>query len=1006
MAEHLLMMEMNSDTQSKLFDFEEDLDPDKHVFNLSSIPCNYYSEDEFNLNIDTENNFTLIHFNCRSLYANLNKIVDFLNVLKFQFDVIAFSETWLNSGKDVDLGINGYKLYHVNRIGKRGGGVALYIKESYICKIVESMSIAVEGLLECVAVEIELEMNRNITIACVYRAQGSNIETFTEKLNELADRTIQNKTILLCGDFNINLMNPQGLSSIQEFLNEMYSRCMFPVISQPTRVTSTCATIIDNIFSNDISNTLYSGILTCDITDHLPVFVVYRAIPINNNKNTQKFRYTRTRTEREIDLFRNDLIEQDWGKVYVADVNDAYEEFLDTYVKLYNVHCPVKRCKINKFEKKPWITKGLQRACKKKNKLYRDYVKYQTKDHEIKYKKYKNKLTTILRKAEKDYYYKELNDNKNNMKDTWKTLNNLMKSNSQCKNAAEYFTHNNKIIKNQMEIADEFNSYFVNVGPNIAKKCENSNHKDTNINSMSRGSRILKSMFLSEITEYDILDIVRKCKNKTSTDCDGIDMYIVKKTIDCILKPLTYIINLSFSSGVFPQKMKTAKIIPIFKNGDMHVFNNYRPISILSQFSKIIEKWFTCKLDNFLEKNNLLFEYQYGFRSNRSTSTALIHFTDEVLAAMDKKHYMVSVFLDLQKAFDTVNHELLLLKLLDYGIRGHAFKWLESYLNDRQQYVQFNKNNSKCETVVCGIPQGSVIGPKLFIIFINDLYEATKELNLLLFADDTTVYKSGSDLGTLINCASTGMTSLKSWFDKNKLLLNWDKTKFMIFGNRKNNDNFNIIIEDVNIERVTEITFLGVMLDSKMSWKPHVEYIQNKVSKCIGILHKVKYVLNEVSLLLLYSSLIVPYLTYCMEVWGSACNKTIERLCLLQKKAIRIINHKGPRDHTNDLFVKLKQLKFKDLVQLKIVLIMWKIKNKLVPEHIYNKFTLIIDDKSRRRGNFCVPYARTSLKQRGFLVTGVRIWNSLENILKLSKTINQLKNNFKEMFVEKYKSTI
>uniref|UniRef100_A0A8C6TYG5 Reverse transcriptase domain-containing protein n=1 Tax=Neogobius melanostomus TaxID=47308 RepID=A0A8C6TYG5_9GOBI len=284
-------------------------------------------------------------------------------------------------------------------------------------------------------------------------------------------------------------------------------------------------------------------------------------------------------------------------------------------------------------------------------------------------------------------------------------------------------------------------------------------------------------------------------------------MFIVKKTVDCILKPLSYIFNLSFISGVFPQKMKTAKIIPIFKNGDKHMFNNYRPISILSQFSKNIEKWFTIKLDSFLEEKNILFDYQYGFRSNRSTSAALIHFTEEVLAAIDHSQYMVSVFLDLKKAFDSVNHELLS-KLQDYGIRGHVFKWLESYLQNRQQYVQFDQLNSKHETVVCGIPQGSIIGPKLFILFINDIYEATKRMGFLLFADDTTVYKSGSDLDTLLSCVSTEMANLKKWFDQNKLLLNWEKNKYMIFGTRKIEGNINITIDNSRIERVTKITFL------------------------------------------------------------------------------------------------------------------------------------------------------------------------------------------------------
>lgn len=238
--------------------------------------------------------------------------------------------------------------------------------------------------------------------------------------------------------------------------------------------------------------------------------------------------------------------------------------------------------------------------------------------------------------------------------------------------------------------------------------------------------------------------------------------------------------------------------------------------------------------------------------------------------------------------------------------------------------------------------------------------------------------------------------------DKNKLLLNWEKTKYMIFSTRKISENINIYVEDVRIIRVAEIKFLGVMLDTKLTWKPHLEYIQTKVSKCIGILNRVKYLLKEASLLMLYTSLIMPYLTYCCEVWGTAYSSVTERLYLLQKKAIRIISHKGKREHTNPLFIKLKIMKLKDLIDFKIIPTMWRIKNKLLPEHICNKLTLITDPKSRRKGNFCVVYARTGMRRRGVLFSGVSLWNSLDKTLKFSKTINQLKNMFKKTTFVKY----
>lgn len=222
------------------------------------------------------------------------------------------------------------------------------------------------------------------------------------------------------------------------------------------------------------------------------------------------------------------------------------------------------------------------------------------------------------------------------------------------------------------------------------------------------GSKVLQSMYLGGVSENEIISIITKTKSKTSTDSDGIDMCIVKKTIDCIIKPLSYIFNLSLSTGVFPERMKTAKVIPLFKSDDRHEFNNYRPVSMLSQFSKVLEKLFVQKLDIFLEKNHLLSESQYGFRTNRSTAMALMKITEEITTALDNKKYTVGVFIDLKKAFDTINHEILISKLHNYGLRGIALDWLSSYLQNIKQYVQLEGYKSECMRTVCGVPQGSV----------------------------------------------------------------------------------------------------------------------------------------------------------------------------------------------------------------------------------------------------------------------------------------------------------
>ena len=482
-------------------------------------------------------------------------------------------------------------------------------------------------------------------------------------------------------------------------------------------------------------------------------------------------------------------------------------------------------------------------------------------------------------------------------------------------------------------------------------------------------------------------------------------MKVLKNIICSIAVPFTSICNQSFIEGIFPDSMKIAKIKPLYKSGEKNVFTNYRPVSLLPQLSKVLEKLFNARLENFIDKHNILSDNQYGFRSNRSTSEALLELVEKITTAMDKKKYTLGVFIDLKKAFDTIDHELLIKKLEFYGVRGVALTWLASYLNNRKQYVDLNGEISAYLTVLCGVPQGSILGPKLFIIYINDICNVSKILDLILFADDTNIFYTGNNIVELCKQLCVELDKLNIWFAVNKLSLNVSKTNYMIFCKKRIPSDLKVCINSIDIDRVTQSKFLGVTVDEKLSWKEHIHRVNNKLCKSLAIMYKAKCKLNEKALQSIYYALFYPYMNYCLEVWGITNSSKLHCLNILQKRAIRLICNKGSRYHSNELFYKLRVVKFSDLVDIKVCSVIHKAKLNLLPNKLLQLLELETNDihDTRCKTKFRQKFARTALKARCISIKGIVIYNKLHDNIKNCKSVRCFNKCFKYNVIERYK---
>jgi hypothetical protein len=414
---------------------------------------------------------------------------------------------------------------------------------------------------------------------------------------------------------------------------------------------------------------------------------------------------------------------------------------------------------------------------------------------------------------------------------------------------------------------------------------------------------------------------------------------IIKSLYKSFIVPLTHVLNLSITQGVVPNELKIAKIIPLFKHGDSKLMKNYRPISVLPVFSKILEKLVYKRTIEFIKKHNILYAYQFGFREKHSTALALALLSDKINESFSENKFTIGVFLDFSKAFDTVDHSILLQKLEHYGIRGLALSWFKSYLSNRYQFVHFDGTSSTREKVCCGVPQGSVLGPLLFLLYINDLCMVSDKLFSILFADDSNMFLTGTNLDDMFNIMNQELAKILSWLNANKLSLNIEKSNYIIFSRKNINTSNAIYINGKEVEKVVYTKFLGVLIDTKLSWKFHINYIKKKMAKGIGILCKAKRRLESDSLKTLYYSFIYPYITYCVEVWGCIYKSNLQPIISMQKKVVKIISFSSYREKSTPLFLKLKILNIFQLVYYKILLFMYKYEQGELPIGFLNWFT-------------------------------------------------------------------
>lgn len=568
-----------------------------------------------------------------------------------------------------------------------------------------------------------------------------------------------------------------------------------------------------------------------------------------------------------------------------------------------------------------------------------------------------------------------MEEHKNDSRKLWKTINNIIGHNKKNTNKLpESFQCEGTAISNPFEIASQFNHFFATIGKNLESLLPRpANDPLDFLNDANVDDR----MTLLPVSNDIIMSIIVNLKN-TGPGADNISAVLLKKLAPHLINEITYLMNLCLESQTFPDILKVAIVKPLFKSGMTNDFGNYRPISILPVLSKVLERILHSQLSDFLEQNNVLYDYQFGFRKLHSTFMPISLIHDQITSSLSKNKSCVGIYLDLKKAFDTVDHEILLKKMSRYGIQNDSLQIFRSYLRNRIQITRLDDLNimSQPENICVGVPQGSILGPILFTIYINDIYKSSLVPRYFLFADDTSIFFSGKSLSDVEHKVNQELPLICAWLCSNRLSLNTSKTFYQIYSVGDKKPDISIYLNQTQINRSESVKYLGVNMDENLKWKTHITKTCNTLRRNIGVIARARFMLNNKTLLLLYNSLILPYLSYNACIWGTNFETNLSKVINLQKRIIRLIDSAEPRATSSPIFKRLNLLKFPDIVNQQKIMILHSFIHGKLPTVFSNLFQLHTSTRfTRRVVHFQETAAETVYRSFALPLNCPRLWN-------------------------------
>lgn len=940
----------------------------------------------------------IIYNNIEGLFSKLDEVKQF--ICKFKPSILGLAETHITKDEDEQYyNILNYEAIHEKSSTNKTGGVTIYIHNRINFKILEKLNIDKEIWIITIEIKKQKYMDSNNVITILYRSPAFGANKFIEKMDEYLekiDNHIRLKTSIILGDFNINMVKTND--TYTKKLNQIIQKYNYKQhINEYTRITNRSATIIDLLLTNknEIDWKIING---NQISDHEIIQVKLNQMNINNEQIIIKGKIDFEKLIEKIQVTEFNASGYDNFENKVIGFIEYIEEAVETCRKQDTV---IGTDKYNRL-----YSPEVEEARKEK------VVKFQAfKIHKnlnsnqdiidarwIEYKNSRNKFVKILRQHKKQYYSDKIDKCEEDQQKTWKVLKEIL--NIKQKKINFIIDTNGEKIDDHEKMANKINSYILESIETLNEKIKKNEvtNKDTIERKYQNYIRNINEKCNTQINNIkernnqEIKEIVNHLKGKGGNTQPNTE--VLKKCWGYMEETVKEIIDESFEKKVVPRVLKVSNVIPIPKTQDKKI-ENLRPINILPNLEKILENIVHQDLTEFVNNKNILSRCQSGFRTKHSTETALQCLIDDWKQKIDQNKIIIAVFVDLKRAFETIDRKVLLKKLYDLGIRGDLHEWLSNYLEDRYQETSINNTKSKRLRVKFGVPQGSKLGPLLFILYINELPVILKYCLIQLFADDTLMYIDGTNIQEMIEKLHSDLQLLWDWLNSNGLSLNTNKTKIMIINEKSDLEMLTKIkINEQEIEYVKNIKYLGIEIDNKLKFNLHYERVIKKINQKVSVLNQVKYVLPKKQKITLYNTLIKPHIKYCNTLLYFAPEYIKKELQKAVNRAGRIILNANKDIRTDEIRKKLQWSSVNKELYVDTMTFIYRIEKRMMPDYLQTKKNSDIHQhETRGRNKF---YINNKNKARNFntlLNKGLSDFNKIKKNIKESRNINQFRIN-------------